>query len=206
KSPDAAYYTTNTPGARLDTIKVSSKYSVLRVSKHTVNQAYYRTDESLYPYLFNESVSVIYDSSKDSFNIYLEHGKKYIFKANTIEVPFDESNYESTTYFVINRSKIYKTDEKLNLLCDLRLINKELYSIDDFQVVGNLVLFKSDVKVTNKDIPISGEYVTRNGLSFNPNDSFLGRAGTFLVFVTEFGILDLENQTIFYPPVNIINN
>jgi hypothetical protein len=204
KSPVSAFYKSCKPGATLGTTTLRTKNSVLRLSKNSSSQLFAAND-ILVPYFYDEGVSIIYNSVIGSFNLYIDLVLKLNFKSNTTSIAFDKSNYDSTIYVLIKNSKIYKINNNLTMLSVFKSAGKKLDLIKEFRVVGNTVLFESLHKITNYDITSSGKYMTKNKFSFKIIDSEFACTPKFEGYVTEFGILDITTQTIYYPQLKVLN-
>lgn len=205
KSYNAAFYESMVAGATIGRTKLTSKYSVVRVSKDLVTQVH-ETNNNLFPFFYDENASIFYNSIVDSFNLYLNKNFEYSFKANTSIFPFDQLRYDSITYVSI-KNILYKiSDDCKRIAAIYPRTNNEIKAIDEFRVLGNKVLFKSRPEISNKDLSKDGLFTTKNNITFNVREGRdLTLSKTFTVFVSEFGVYDLNDNSIHYPEIKIVN-
>ncbi len=203
KSISSAFYESYTAGAMIGTAKTSTKYSVIRLSKNDASVVY-EANNNQSPFLYNDNISVIYNSVTDSFNLFLDKTLKFKFKSSADKILFDKLNCDSSNYVLINNS-IYKIDNGYKQLSALRAIsNKKLDIIKDFRVLDNKVIFQSLHKITEVDVSDLGEYTTKNKMTFNIKDTNFAGDKSFSGYISEFGILDIKSQMITYPILKII--
>jgi len=205
KSSNAAFYEAMVAGATIGQTKLTSKYSIVRVSKDMVTQVH-ETNNSMFPFFYNESVSIFYNAVADSFNLYLDNKFEYSFKANTSSFPFDQLRNDSINYVLI-KNVLYKISNDRRRLATIYPRSKgKIDAIYEFRVLGNKVLFESRPEISNKDVSSDGSFKTKNNVTFNVRESrYLSLTTTFKGFVSEFGVYDLRNNSIHYPQIKIVN-
>ncbi len=205
KSYNAAFYESMVAGATIGRTKLTSKYSVVRVSKDLVTQVH-ETNNNLFPFFYDENASIFYNSIADSFNLYLNKNFEYSFKANTSIFPFDQLRYDSITYVSIKNILYEISDDCKRIAAIYPRTNNKIKAIDEFRVLGNKVLFKSRPEISNKDLSKDGLFTTKNNITFNVREGRdLSPSKTFTVFVSEFGVYDLNDNSILYPEIKIVN-
>jgi hypothetical protein len=205
KSSSAAFYESMVAGATIGPTKLTTKYSVVRVSKDIVTQVH-ETNNSLFPFFYNENVSIFYNAIADSFNLYLDNKFEYSFQASTNSFPFDQLRNDSITYVLI-KNVLYKISNNCRRLAAIYPRTKsKIDAITEFRVLGNKVLFISRPEISNKDVSPDGLYTTKNNVTFNVREArYLSQTKTFSGFVSEFGIFDLSDNSIHYPQIMIVN-